>query len=329
MAAKGYWRMRRRSETLTVEDFEFVEAHAASPAEGQLLLGTRYISLDPYLARAMRSWAGEVPGWADGTLHGRLVGEVLESRAPGFAPGQIVTAVGRWQDVQWLDAVLAEPVPAGIDPPSLMLGVLGRSGITAWVGLHLADPKPGETLLVSAASGPVGSVVGQLAKARGLRVIGTAGGMEKCAYVTDALGFDVCLDHRAPDLAGRIADAAPSGIHILFENVGGPSLDPALASMAHGGRIMLCGLAAHYNDARPLTLTNFKALLYSGLTLRGFVTAEHRDLFGPALAELREGISSGAIMHRETIIAGLENAPAAYLDMLKGQGIGKRLVRLD
>lgn len=328
MAANGYWRMRRRTETLTPANFAFEPAEAGSPGKGQLLVRTRFLSLDPYLARAMRSWSGEVPGWAGGAIHGRIVGEVLESRAPGFAPGQFVTGVARWQQVQVVDAGLVELVHDAIDPPSLILGVLGRSGLTAWVGLHLADPKPGETLLISAASGPVGSVVGQLARARGLRIIGTAGGTEKCDYVTSTLGFDTCLDHRLPDLAGRTAEAAPNGIHILFENVGGPNLDAALPSMAQSGRIMLCGLAAHYNDEQPLTLTNFKALLYRGLTLRGFITAEHPHFFAPALAELRDGVASGRIVHTESITDGLEHAPAAYLDMLKGTGIGKRLIRL-
>ena len=279
------------------------------------------------LARAMRSWTGEVPGWADGTIHGRVVGEVIESRSPDFAPGQYITGVGKWQEVQALDAASVDAIPAEIDPPSLVLGVLGRSGLTAWVGLHLADPEPGETLLVSASSGPVGSVVGQLAKARDLRVIGTAGGAEKCAYVTGKLGFDACLDHRLPNLAERIAEAAPNGIDILFENVGGPNLDAALPAMAQGGRILLCGLAAHYNDERPITLTHFKALLYRGLSLRGFITAEHPHLFPTSLAELREGVGNGRTVHSEAIIDGLENAPAAYLGMLSGRGIGKRLIR--
>jgi NADPH-dependent curcumin reductase CurA len=161
-----------------------------------------------------------------------------------------------------------------------------------------------------------------------MRVIGTAGGAEKCAYVSTTLGFDACLDHRLPDLTGRIAEAAPDGIQILFENVGGPNLDATLPSMTQGGRIMLCGLAAHYNDALPLALRNFKALLYRGLTLRGFITAEHPHLFAAARAELRDGVASGSIAHRESITDGLEHAPAAYLEMLTGRGIGKRLIRL-
>lgn len=297
------------------------------PAAGQVLIATRMIALDPYLARAMKSWSGEHPGWGDGTIYGRVIGEVIATRSPTLAVGDHILAIARWQAFDVVDAAQVERVGPDIAPPSLALGILGRSGITAWVGLHLSAPRSGETLLVSAASGPVGSVVGQLAKARGLRVIGTAGGDEKCAYVRDTLGFDACLDHRTPDLVERIAQAAPRGIDILFENVGAPSLDAALPTLNRHGRIQLCGLAAHYNDEQPMVLRHFKELLYRAITLRGFVTAEHPRLFEPALAELRAGTSEGWIRYSETIVDGLENAPSAYLDMLKGQGIGKRLIR--
>lgn len=326
LPASRYWQARQ-SETLTIDDFTLMSETVAAPEVAQLLVCTRFLSLDPYLARAMRTGVGDAVGWSNGIVHGRIVAEVAASEAEGFAPGDLVIGVGRWQDIQTIDAAALERVPPGMDRPSLLLGVLGRSGITAWVGLHLADPRAGETLLISAASGAVGSVVGQLAKARGLNVVGIAGGPEKCAHVERRLGFP-CLDHRLPDLANRIAATAPAGVDILFENVGGAVLDAALASMSQGGRIMLCGLAAHYNDERPLTLSNFKALLYRGLTLRGFVTAEHPDLFAPALAELEEGVASGAISHEETVIDGLENAPGAFLAMLAGTGLGKRLVRL-
>jgi NADPH-dependent curcumin reductase CurA len=319
--------MRRRTDRLSIEDFMLRPVEPIAPVAGQALIATRMIALDPYLARAMKSWTGEHPDWGDGTIHGRVIGEVLATRSPALAVGDHVLAVARWQAFDVVDAAQVEILDSRIDPPSLALGVVGRSGITAWVGLHLAAPQSGETLLVSAASGPVGSVVGQLAKARGLRVVGTAGGEEKCAYVRDTLGFDACLDHRLPDLVERIAAAAPHGVDILFENVGAPSLDAALPAMNRHGRIQLCGLAAHYNDEQPMALRHFKELLYRAITLRGFITAEHSHLFAPALAALHAGIDEGWIRHSETIVDGLENAPAAYLDMLKGQGIGKRLIR--
>ncbi len=328
MGMHRYWRMRSISPTLTADDFELAIGSLGILNEGQLRLRTRFIALDPYLARAMRCWSGEVAGWSDGTIHGRIVAEVIESRDPGFAPGDTVIGVGRWQQEQCVDATGFRPIPPWMDPPSLALGILGASGMTAWVGLHLAQPRSGETLLVSAATGPVASVVAQLGVARGLRVIGIAGGPEKCRHAVERLGFETCLDHREPHLAERIAEAAPRGIDILFENVGGVSLDAALSAMARHGRIMLCGLAAHYNDDAPLALANFKQLLYRALTLRGFITAEHAELYAPASAELRKAIAAGTLVYDETVIDGLENAAEAYLDMLRGGGIGKRVIRL-
>lgn len=323
------WGMRAPTATLTIDDFEPRDAVVLPLGDGQVLCRTRYISLDPYLSRAMREWQGEVPGWADGTIHGRVLAEVMEPRATGFAPGDHVWGVGRWQKLNIFDGSALELIAPQIDPPSLALGVLGRSGITAWVGLHLALPQVGETILISAATGPVGSVVGQLAKARGCRVIGSAGGAEKCLYAVERLGFDACIDHRDPALDAALSAAAPDGVDILFENVGGPSLDPALPHMRQGGRIILCGLAAHYLSEDPLKLRNFKTLLYQRISLRGFVTADHRDLFPAALAELQAGVLAGTIAYSETVIDGLEHAPEAFLAMLHGAGIGKRLIRIE
>lgn len=320
--------MQRRSETLTTDLFQLAPYSLPMPADGEVSVRTRFISLDPYLARAMRSWVGEAPGWAEGLVHGRVVAEVEVSRSSLYAPGDLVTGLGTWSDQQILREEALTFVSPALDPPSLVLGVLGRSGLTAWVGLALAGVVAGETVLISAATGAVGSVAGQLAAARGCQVIGMAGGPEKTAHLTQALGFHAALDHREPDLVGRLAAAAPQGVDVLFENVGEPSLDAALPSMKSGGRIMLCGLAAHYNDENPLTLRNFKALLYKGLTLRGFITAEHSELFPAATRELAAAVRTGELVWRETITDGLEAAPSAYLAMLAGQGIGKRLVRL-
>jgi NADPH-dependent curcumin reductase CurA len=321
------WRMRRRPVgAIAAEDF-VLEAVALAPlGDGQVLTQTRFISLDPYLARMMRSWEGEAPGWSQGLAHGRVVAQVIESRSPRLAAGDWVLGLGRWQERDIFPAEALERID--VDPPQTALGVLGRSGLTAWVGLHLAQARRGETLLVSAATGPVGSVAGQLARRRGLRVVGTAGGGEKCRHAVEALGFDACIDRRAADFAARLAEALPDGIDILFENVGGPSLDPALPLMNKHGRIMLCGLVAHYNSDAPLSLANFKALLYSQLNLRAFATADHPELFAPALAELRALVASGDLRYDETLIDGIENAPAAYVEMLAGGGVGKRLVRV-
>ncbi|MGE4304180.1 MAG: NADP-dependent oxidoreductase [Novosphingobium sp.] len=322
------WIMRRRTDTLHVDDYALVDIDApAAPGPGEVRLRTLFISLDPYLSRFMKIWEGEHPGWQHGHVYGRTVAEVTESRAEGLAVGDKVLAVARWQPENVVPAASAMRIDPEIDPPSLVLGVLGASGRTAWFGLDLAHPKAGETLLVSAASGPVGSVVGQLAKRRGLRAIGIAGGAEKCAYV-ESLGFDVCLDHRLPDLAGRLAAAAPKGVDILFENIGQTSLDAALSVINEKGRIMLCGLAQHYNDEAPMQLEHFKALLYKQVMLQGFRTADFVDRYEEATAELMAGVREGWLRYDEQITDGLEHAAEAYLAMLGGQGIGKRLIRL-
>lgn len=322
------WIMQRRTDTLTTDDFALVEIDApAALGPGEVRLKTLFISLDPYLSRAMKVWEGEHPGWQQGHVYGRTVGEVIESRADGLAVGDTVLAVARWQAENVVPAASATLIPPEIVPPTLVLGVLGASGRSAWVGLELAKPKAGETMLVSAASGPVGSVAGQLGKRRGLRVIGIAGGAEKCAYV-ESIGFDACLDHRLPDLAERLAAAAPDGVDIVFENIGQTSLDAALAVINEKGRISLCGLAQHYNDEVPMQLQHFKALLYKMVTLQGFRTADYLDRYAEATAELLSGVQAGWLQYEEQITDGLEHAAEAYLAMLRGEGIGKRLIRM-
>lgn len=323
------WRMLHQPEDKILEDqFVLETIPLGQLGEGQVHVKTLFISLDPYLARMMQKWQGERPGWSEGIVHGRIIAEVIESRSPLFSPGDHVWTVGRWQEQDIFEASELERTDTAPLPPQTALGVLGRSGITAWVGLHLAEPRPGETLLVSAATGPVGSVAGQLARIAGCHVVGTAGGPQKCRHAVERLGFAACIDRHSADFETELAAAVPNGIDILFENVGGPSLDPALKLMNLGGRIMLCGLAAHYNSEAPLVLTNFKELLYRKINLRGFVTADYPELFGQALQELRAGLSADTIRYDETIIDGIEQAPASYLAMLQGAGIGKRLVRV-
>jgi NADPH-dependent curcumin reductase CurA len=323
-----FWRMRRRTEQMSVDDFAQGEAVLpATLAEGEVRVRNRFIALDPYLARQMREWRGVSSEWADGIIHGRIVGEVAESRSGAFAPGDPVLVTARWQAEDVHPAACLEKIRAEIDPPSLRLGVFGASGLTAWVGLALAQPKAGETLLVSAATGPVGSVVGQIAKAQGLHVVGIAGGADKCALAVERYGYTMCLDHREPDLAERLAEVARNGIDIVFENTGGAPLDAALANMADHGRIMLCGLAAHYNSPLPFTFPHFGELLYRHIALTGFATAHHPELMAQGLEELLAMKAAGTLDYTETITDGIENAPAAYLDMLAGKGIGKRLIR--
>ena len=323
------WIMRRRSETLTPQSFELVDAAPPPPAaEDELRVRTDFISLDPYLSRFMKTWVGDTPMWSEGHVNGRTVATVTESRADGFAVGDRVLVTARWQAENTVSAAQAQKIAPDIDPPSLVLGILGASGRTAWVGLHLADLKAGETLLVSAATGPVGSVAGQLAKRRGLRVIGIAGGADKCRYAVDRLGFDACLDHREPDLEGRLAMAAPAGVDVLFENIGQTGLDTGLSAINEKGRILLCGLAQHYNDEAPMTLSHFRQLLYRQVRLQGFRTADYLDLYPAATAELLAGVKEGWLRYEEQVTDGLEHAASAYVAMLRGEGIGKRLIRL-
>ena len=329
MTQLQHWRLSRRSTHLTRDLFELVPTQLPdSLLPGEIRVRTICFSLDPYRARGMQTWAGEVPGWAEGVIHGRIVGEVIQSAAPEIAVGECVWGVGRWQAEEILRAEAITKIAPEINPPSLAIGLIGASGISAWVGLHLADPKPGETVLVTAATGPVGATAGQLAKRRGCRVIGVAGGAEKCAHAVANLGFEICLDHREPDLAARIAAAAPEGISILFENVGARMIDATLPSMVAGGRISMCGLAAHYNSDEPFVFENFKEFLYRQIVLTPFMTAGHRHLYPAAQAELLAGALDGSIHWDETVIDGLENAASAYLAMLEGTGTGKRLIRI-
>jgi NADPH-dependent curcumin reductase CurA len=323
-----FWRMRRKTDTMTVADFVQDEIELPETlADGEVRVRNRFIGLDPYLARQMREWRGVSPDWAQGIIHGRIVGEVVESRFDGLATGDAVLATARWQVEDVHPGAALEKIRSDIDPPSLRLGVFGASGLTAWVGLALAEPKPGETVLVSAATGPVGSVVGQIARAQGLRTIGIAGGADKCTLAVERYGYDVCLDHRTGDLETQIAAAAPQGINIVFENTGGAPLNAAMGAIADHGQIMLCGLAAHYNSALPFDFPHFGELLYRHITLRGFATAQHPTLMAQGLEKLLAMKAAGALDSCETITDGIQNAPAAYLAMLTGQGLGKRLIR--
>ncbi|MCP9276812.1 MDR family NADP-dependent oxidoreductase [Mycolicibacterium arenosum] len=321
--------MRRRTELLTVDDFELVDAELPQLTDGYVLARTSKLSLDPYLTQSMKTWLGETPGWVDGTIHGRVLAQVVDSRTDALKAGDLITGLGRWQECQVFNAESVRPVPTDITPPSLVLGALGASGWTAWIGLHLADLQPGHTVFVSAATGTVGSIAGQLAIHRGCRVIGMAGGAQKRTHAVDVLGFDACVDHRETDLAGQIADVAGDGIDVVFENVGAPSIDAALPSMVQHGRIMMCGLAAHYNTSLPATLHNFLTLLYKQISIIPFTVSEHRRLLPEARRAIHEGIATESIRFDEAIIDGFENAPRAFLDMLAGAGLGKRLIRID
>jgi len=264
------------------------------------------------------------------------VGVVAESRHQGFAPGDAVVGMGGWQEWAAVDAAtpgLLRRVDASVIPLSAYLGAVGMPGVTAWVGLvQFIEPKPGETIVVDAASGAVGSAVGQLAKLRGCRVVGIAGGADKCSYVVDELGFDACIDYKAQrdfaSLAAALDRAAPKGVDGLFENVGGLIFDVVLSRMNAFGRVALCGLISGY-EGQSLAIGNARLLLTQRLRLQGFIVSEHMALWPAALKELGGLVASGKLKYRETVAQGIAAAPEAFLGLLKGRNFGKQLVKLD
>jgi NADPH-dependent curcumin reductase len=266
---------------------------------------------------------------------GGTVGEVIESRSPSFAVGDRVVGMGGWQQFSVFDGSTrgaVRKIDTSRIPITAYLGAVGMPGVTAWYGLfRILDAKAGQTIAVSAASGAVGSIVGQLARSRGCRAIGFAGGTDKCDYVRDQLGFDACIDYKAhPDpkaLYRAVKDAAPDGIDGHFENVGGPILDAVLARMKDFGRIAVCGMISGYN-AEPIPLRNPTVILTSRLRVEGFIVSEHMEVWPEALAELGAGVAAGTIKYRESIAAGIAAAPEAFLGLLRGRNFGKQLVKL-
>ena len=298
--------------------------------DGEVLVRNHYLSLDPYMCGRMSEAKSYAAAQVIGeTMIGGTAGEVVESKNDRFAMGDKVVGMLGWAEMGVSDGAMLRKVDTSAIPLSAYLGVLGMPGITAWYGLnHIMRPMAGETILVSAASGAVGSAVGQLAKRQGCRAIGIAGGPEKCAYVVDQLGFDACIDYKAGNLAQDLAAAAPYGIDALFENVGGAGFDVALALMNPFGRIALCGLIAGYNGDE-LAVRNMRYLLTSRLSLRGFIVTEHLDLWPQGLGELGALVASGELKYRETVAQGLAAAPEAFIGLLAGRNFGKQLVKLS
>ena len=319
---------RPRGEVLP-ENFRLESASVPALAEGQVLVRNHFLSLDPYMRGRMSEAKSYATAQAlDDTMLGGAAGEVLASRHARFAVGDQVVGMLGWAEMGVADGAALRKVDTTHIPLSAYLGVVGMPGMTAWYGLtQIMAPKEGETVLVSAASGAVGSAVGQLAKLRGCRAIGIAGGPEKCAYVVDELGFDACIDYKAGRLAEDLAAAAPDGIDALFENVGGAGFDCALPLMNAFGRIALCGLIAGYNGDE-LAIRNMRYLLTSRISLRGFIVSEHMDLWPQGLAELGALVASGKLIYRETVADGLAAAPEAFIGLLKGRNFGKQLVKL-
>lgn len=320
----------------TTETLRMVETELPKPGPGQMLLRTVYLSLDPY----MRGRMSDAPSYAPPVnigevMVGGTVSRVVESNLPGFEAGDWVLSFNGWQDYALSDGQGVTNLGKSPEHPSWALGVLGMPGFTAWAGVtQIGQPKPGETLVVAAATGAVGSAVGQIGRLLGCRVVGIAGGPEKCAYAVEELGFDACIDHKSDDFPDQLARAVPDGIDIYFENVGGKVFDAVLPLLNPRARIPLCGLISQYNatslpEGPDRMNWLLGQILRKRITLRGFIIFEDFGHLYPDFArQMGEWVKAGKIHYREEVIDGLENAPRAFIGLLRGENFGKRVIRV-
>jgi NADPH-dependent curcumin reductase CurA len=319
----------------TPANFRLEEAPVPAAGEGQVLLRILYLSLDPYLRGRMsaaKSYAQSVE--IGHVMEGGTVAEVLDSRHKDYAKGDIVLSYSGWQTHALSDGRDLRKLDPAAAPVTTALGILGMPGFTAYAGLlTIGKPKPGETVVVAAASGPVGSGVGQIAKIKGARAVGIAGGPEKCKFVVEELGFDACIDHQAPDLAEKLAAACPKGIDVYFENVGGKVWDAVFPLLNEFARIPVCGLIAQYNRTPPYPGPDrlpvvMREVLSRSLTIRGFIQREFVDQRPAFYNEMAQWIREGRVKYREDIIAGLERAPEGLIGLLEGKNFGKLVVKV-
>ncbi len=320
----------------SASNFKLVTAETPPLQDGEVLVRNHFLSLDPYMRGRMndaKSYAAPQP--LGQVMQGGTVGEVVESRSPKYQPGDKVVGMGGWQEYSVAKADqpgALRKVDTTHVPLSHYLGAVGMPGVTAWYGLvKIIEPQAGQTVVVSAASGAVGSALGALAKARGCRAVGIAGGPDKCRYVTEELGFDACVDYKqhadAHSLSKAIKEACPDGVHGYFENVGGMVMDAVMLRMNAFGRIALCGMIAGY-DGKPIPMQYPQLILTNRLLVQGFIVSEHMEVWPQALQELGTLVGTGKLRPRESVAQGLESAPEAFLGMLKGRNFGKQLVKL-
>jgi NADPH-dependent curcumin reductase CurA len=316
----------------TAETFEITRAEVADPAPGQLLVRNLMMSVDPYMRGRMDDRKSYVPPFVVGeALQGGAVGEVVQSTVEGFKPGDTVLHGLGWREYALVDARSAAKVDPSVAPLAAYLGVLGMTGLTAYAGLlRTAEFKPGDVVFVSSAAGAVGQVVGQLAKHRGAaKVIGSAGSAAKVAFLTDDLGFDAAFDYHDGPVRDQLKRAAPEGIDVYFDNVGGDHLEAAISALNVHGRVTVCGMISVYNATEPTPAPrNLAMVIGKRLTLRGMLVGDHADLRDAFVSEMAPLVADGTIRHHETVFEGLENAPEAFLAMLRGDGLGKNLVRI-
>ncbi len=319
----------------TSANFELRQVPLPEPGEGQLLLRTIWLSLDPYMRGRMNAAKSYAPPVEVGAvMAGGTITEVMKSNNPKFKPGDILAGWIGWQEYAIADGRGMRKVDPAVAPISTGVGVLGMPGMTAYVGMrNIGKPKAGETVVVAAASGAVGSLVGQIAKIEGCRAVGIAGGPEKCRHVVEDLGFDACVDHRSPTFAADLQAACPQGIDVYFENVGGAVWAAVLPLLNPFARVPVCGLIANYNDAAPpagpdMSAVMMRAILTNRLTLRGFIVSDFQDQQKEFLEMVGGWLREGRVKYREDVVEGLEKAPEALIGLLKGRNFGKLLVRV-
>ncbi len=311
-------------------NFKVVQTPVAAPKDGELLVKNHYLSLDPYMRGRMNAVKSYTKYQElNEVMTGGTVAEVIESKHPKFKAGDFVVTMSGWQQYAIGNGEGWMKVDPNLAPLSYYVGILGMPGATAWIGLNeFMQPKAGETVAVSAASGAVGSVVGQLAKAKGCRVVGIAGGKAKCDYVVKELGFDACVDYKAGNLREDFKAAVPNGVDAYFENVGGDVMDTVLSRLNAFSRIALCGMISEYNDADPKGIRLLRSLLVNRTMLRGFIVTDHLDKWPAAFAEIGAMLKQGKMKYHETISDGIDSAPKAFIGMLKGENFGKQLGKL-
>ena len=315
------------------ENFELRETDVPDSGPGELLVRVRFLSVDPYMRGRMRDAESYAEPWDVGdALRGGVVGEVVETESDAYDPGDLVTGEGRWADYATLDADDAAPVDPSVAAPEAYLGVLGMPGRTAYFGLlEVGEPKPGDTVVVSGAAGAVGSVVGQIAARNGCRVVGFAGSDEKTDWLTDDLGFDAAINYKArDDYRAALDEAAPDGVDVYFDNVGGPITDAVFTKLNLDARVAVCGQIAHYNDEEvPTGPRKLPQVIPVRAKVQGLLVSDFATRFGEASERLGEWVASGELQHRETVVEGLENAPDAFLGLFSGDNIGKQVVRVS
>ena len=312
------------------ENFRLVSCAMPVPKDGEVLVKNLWLSLDPYMRGRISEAKSYVPPVAIGAVMvGQTVGEVIESKAPGLKAGDhVLTSLG-WQTHGVARGAEVTKVDGSKVPLSYFLGVLGMPGLTAYFGLYeIGHPRAGNTLVVSAASGAVGSVVGQLAKASGCRVVGIAGGKAKCDYVVKDLGFDACVDYKAGKLSEDLAAACPNGVDVYFENVGGEIMEAVMAKMNFASRMVVCGLISDYNRTEPYAINSMRAVLVNRIRMQGMIVFDWINRYPEGIKALSGLVASGKIKYRESVVQGIENAPQGLVDLLQGKNFGKQLVKI-